>query len=381
MLGLAHRGFSLKDYKNHIVNMLNEDGYATALCGIQHVADTCEKIGYKRNLDDRNFDMSQDFSFDTIEYDTSNARKASEYILKQKSDDKPFFLSFGMFNTHRVFPPVDPDVNPDYIHPPYPLKDIPSNRDDFAGYITSARIVDNCIGTVMKALDAAGLREDTIVIFTTDHGLAFPGMKCTLYDTGIGVTMILDYPGNQKKGAVSDALVSHIDIYPTLCELTGIEKPDWLEGTSLLPLFKDDVNSVREEIFAEVTYHAAYEPMRCIRTDRYKLIKRFDSNISVISSNMDDCSGKDLLLESGYGNMPYEKEMLFDLNIDPLEKNNLIKIPEYMDVYKDLSLRLSSWMIETEDPLLCGPVPLPAGAFANKQSCISPNEQEFDYGE
>lgn len=377
MLGLAHRGFSLNNYDNHIVNQLNREGYETALCGIQHVADPCEKIGYQRVLDEWDFDMSKDFDFNTIEYDISNAHKAADYFMQKKTGEKPFFLSFGMFNTHRVYPPADSNINPDYIHPPYPLKDSASNREDFAGYITSARTVDNCINIIMKALKASGLREETIIIFTTDHGIAFPEMKSTLYDTGIGVTLIVDYPGNRMKGSISDALVSHIDIYPTLCELTGMEKPEWLEGRSLLPLMEKKTDLIREEVFSEVTYHAAYEPMRSIRTDRYKLIKRFDSNVSVIPSNMDDCSAKDLLLDSGYCNLPHAKEMLFDLDIDPLERVNLVDSVEYKEIFDTLSKRLVSWMVETNDPLLNGPVPLPPGAIANKQSCISPDEQNF----
>ena len=380
MIGLAHRGFALNDYKKHIVNQLNEEGYDTALCGIQHVADPVGKIGYGKILDSWDFDMSKDFNFDTIEYDMSNAEKAAEFIKTKKSDDKPFFLSFGMFNTHRVFPPVSQDVVPDYLKPPSPVKDTRENREDFAGYVTSARVVNDCVDIVLKTLQSSGLKEKTIVIFTTDHGIAFPEMKCSLYDTGIGVTLIIDYPGNHMKGSVSDALISHLDIYPTICDMIGLNKPEWLEGESLLPLLEKRKESVREEVFAEVTYHAAYEPMRCIRTERYKLIRRFDSPFPVIPSNSDDCSAKSLLLKSDYHHIGREEYLLFDLNKDPLERNNLIKVPEYQDILISLKSKLELWMVSTDDPLLAGSVPLPPGAFANQKSCISPNEQLFDFG-
>ncbi len=381
MIGLAHRGFSLNDYNKHIVNQLNREGYDTALSGIQHVADPVSKIGYGQILDTWNYDMSKPFDFDTVEYDKSNAITAADFISEHKDSDKPFFLSFGMFNTHRIFPPVSPDVDAKYLLPPHPVKDCPENREDYAGYVTSARVVDNCIKTVMDALDRAELRNNTLVIFTTDHGIAFPEMKCSLYDSGIGVTLLIDYPGNRSKGTVSDAMVSHLDIYPTICDLVGIDKPEWLEGVSLEPLLDQKQKSVREEIFAEVTYHAAYEPMRCIRTDRYKLIRRFDSPYSVIPSNLDDCNAKSLLLSSDYHLKKQPEYMFFDLNSDPLERINLIDNPEYLNLVDSLKSRLQNWMVATDDPLLIDQVvPLPAGAFANKKSCVSPNEQLFNFG-
>ncbi|HUV06536.1 MAG TPA: sulfatase [Spirochaetia bacterium] len=378
MLGLAHRGFSLMDYSWHIVYQLNSIGYETVLSGIQHVASHNEGVGYTRILGNSSYDMSRSFDFDTVEYDTYNACRVADYIRDRKPGDRPFFLSFGMFNTHRLFPPVHKDIDPDYIRPPFPLQDTRENREDFAGYLTSARIVDSCVGTVMDALMESGMKEQTIVIFTTDHGIPFPEMKCTLYDTGIGVTLILRYPANPMAGHVCDALVSHVDLYPTLCDLIGTEKPGRLQGLSLLPLMEGKKDSVREEVFSEVTYHAAYEPMRCIRTARYKLIKRFDDNLDVIPANMDDCSGKDFLVNSGYLNAQHHREALFDLYLDPLERINRIGCSDYRRIYSDLNRRLMSWMERTDDPLFRGRVGKPEGAFANRQDCLSPGDDLFE---
>src|SRR5690606_22922687 len=117
------------------------------------------------------------------------------------------------------------------------------------------------VGIILDALSAAGLDDKTIVLFTTDHGVAFPHCKCTLYDTGIGVATILRYPGNPMAGRATDALVSQLDLYPTFCDLLGFEKPQWLQGVSLAPLLEGKVDQVRSEIFAEVSYHAAYQPL------------------------------------------------------------------------------------------------------------------------
>jgi arylsulfatase A-like enzyme len=317
-----------------------------------------------------------DFETDSISQDIANATQAAEYIKQEKS--RPFFLSFGMFNTHRDFPEIAQDINPDYVIPPFPFYDNAKNREDMAGFLTSVRVVDHCAGIVMDAIRESGHEDDTFIIFTTDHGIAFPKMKCNLYDTGIGVSLVLKFPGNKRKGEVVDALVSQIDLFPTLCEVLSLDKPSWLQGTSIMPLLEGTDVRVRDELFAEVTYHAAYEPVRAIRTERYKMIKYFDTHESFVPANIDDCLSKDFLLESGYLEGTRDREMLFDLYLDPVERVNLVGNERYKDVYNDLSGRLDAWMRKTDDPLLAGKVEKPAGAVANKLSCISPKIDNFE---
>ena len=168
-----------------------------------------------------------------------------------------------------------------------------------AAFITSAKVVDRCVGIVMEALEQSGLKDETLVIFTTDHGIAFPKMKCNLYDTGTGVALIFNYPNNPAKGKAIDSLVSHIDVFPTICDMFNHEKPEWLQGNSMVPLFTGEKEEIREELFTEVTYHAAYEPMRAIRTKRYKLIKLFDDHDRYVPANIDDSLSKSLLVDNG----------------------------------------------------------------------------------
>ena len=105
-----------------------------------------------------------------------------------------------------------------------------------AAFKASARSLDQGIGAVLNGLHELGLTERTLIICTTDHGLAFPSAKATLFDRGIGVMLLMRGPGGFTGGKVFDAMVSHLDIYPTICEIAGIEPPDLLQGTSLLPL-------------------------------------------------------------------------------------------------------------------------------------------------
>ena len=101
-----------------------------------------------------------------------------------------------------------------------------------ASFNASVGSLDRGVGAVLGALDELGLAEDTLVVLTTDHGLPVPGAKATLTDRGLGVLLIMRGPGGFAGGRVADALVSHVDLYPTLCELAGAPLPDGLAGRS-----------------------------------------------------------------------------------------------------------------------------------------------------
>ncbi|MDR2094588.1 MAG: sulfatase, partial [Treponema sp.] len=370
MTGLAHRGFALRDYSMHLANYLAGAGYETALCGIQHEADRAEKIGYHKILQEkRGTDM---YINDPDGYDLNSAEKAAAYLEDQARTGRDFFLSFGMINTHRDFPNPEGRVNQAYVQPPFTLFDNKMNRLDMAGYIASAATADRSAGMVIDALRRTGLDNNTILIFTTDHGIAFPWMKCNLYDPGIGVALMIKYPGNPTLGTASDALVSQIDLFPTLCDLLELPRPSWLSGVSLRPILEGKAEKVNKQIFSEVTYHAAYEPKRCVRTDRYKLIRHYDFHNKLPPSNIDNGLSKRFMMEAGIFSRTVPREQLFDLWLDPVERENMVDNPAYETVYRDLSQRLLNWMEDTADPLLQYPyrVPYPHGAKVNTFECI-----------
>lgn len=375
MLGLAHRGFQMQDYSRHLAHYLGQNGFATALCGVQHEAPDAAMIGYRRILDRE----APGTPANHEEGDLRNAQLAAQYI-REAPEGQPFFLSFGMFQTHRPYPHHEGHINPNYLCMPFPIADTPENRADMADYLRSAQIADDCAGVVLRALRESGRERDTVVLFTTDHGIAMPGMKCSLYDAGIGVALMLRYPGNPAAGRAIDSLVSHLDIFPTLCDLAGVPKPGWLQGRSLLPLLRGSKAEIRDELFAEVTYHAAYEPMRCIRTRRYKLIRRFDFHCGPVPANTDASAPKDFWMQNGWLSRPVAREMLFDLALDPAERVNLVGDAACFAVYNDLSARLNRWMEETDDPLLrCGcRVPAPSGAKVNRLRSLQPGDMDWE---
>jgi arylsulfatase A-like enzyme len=367
MIGLAHRGFPLGDYSQHLVHTLRAAGYRSALAGVQHVAAEPETIGY-----DEVVPVSSSHAADVV--------PATTAWLAQPHRE-PFFLSVGFFETHRVFPEPGPKDDPRHTRPPVTLPDTPGTRRDMASFITSARTLDAGMGAVLDALAENGLAENTLVICTTDHGLAFPGMKCNLTDHGIGVMLILRGPGGFRGGKAVEAMVSHIDLFPTLCELLEIPRPAWLQGRSLLPLVREDATEVNDEVYAEVTYHAAYEPQRAVRTRRWKYIRRFDGRIWPVLPNCDDSLSKDVWLQHGWGLRPVAAEQLYDLVFDPQETRNLVADPAYAAALAEMRARLEAWMRRTADPLLAGPVPAPLGALVNDPDQISPQQPTHVVGQ
>ncbi|NQU43889.1 sulfatase [bacterium] len=355
MTGLAHRGFSLYDYSRHILHTLREAGYYSALTGIQHIAKDRSMIGYDALL-------------------SGNPEVAGPAFL-DNPPEQPFFLSVGFFDTHRVFPDPDPRDDPDYCLPPAPLPDTPETRRDMAAFKTSARSLDEKMGKVLEALDRNGLTENTIVICTTDHGIAFPRMKCNLQDSGTGVMLMVRGPGGFEGGRVFDGMVTHMDLYPTLCDLLEMERPEWLEGESLLPLVREEKDEIHDAIFCQVNYHASYEPLRSVRTKRWKYIRRFDDRTRPILPNCDDGESKRLWMEHGWQEREPDGEMLFDLIFDPNETSNLVRDPRYQKILQDMRSRLERWQIEKRDPVLQGPVQAPESAIANDPGALHPDKE------
>ena len=198
-------------------------------------------------------------------------------------------------------------------------------------------------------------------------------MKGNLTDHGIGVMLIMRGPGGFRGGKVCDALVSHIDVFPTLCGLLHIERPRWLQGVSLLPLVRGEVEELHEAIFAEVTYHAAYEPQRAVRTQRWKYIRRFDHHLGPVLANCDDSPSKDVLMRHGWTERSRPLEQLYDLVFDPNEACNMANDLSMAVVLEDMRTRLDDWMFKTDDPLLRGPVAAPPGAELNDPAHLSPS--------
>ena len=363
MGGLVNRGWSLPHPERLLPRVLAQAGYQTVRAGFQHVLSNPAAGGYERILDDER-----------------SAEERAEAFLAERHR-RPFFLDVGFSATHRKgrgfdAPPAgSAPTDPRHVRPPAPLPDAAEIREDMALYIDAARTLDQQMGRVFAALDQYGLREDTLVICTTDHGIAFPLMKCNLTDHGMGVMLIMRGSGGFTGGQVSDGLVAQIDLFPTICEVAGIEKPEWVQGVSLLPLLGPDPKEVRDEVFGEINFHVCYEPQRAVRTKGWKYIRRLHPRGRPVLPDCDDSLSKDFLLAKGWRGREEAEERLYDLVADPHEMHNLAgKAAGVLDEMRD---RLERWRRDTDDPLLAEPFfTPPETAVVSDPDALSPREAE-----
>ncbi|MFS0726731.1 sulfatase [Paenibacillus sp. 1P07SE] len=343
----AHFGWRLKRGEKHAAQLLREEGYAAALFGVQHVAEEASELGYEHAA--------------PIEPAAVLGAQAAEWIRSRQGAAQPFYLEVGFFEPHRPYDwrGTRPDDSKGAAIPPY----LPVSREaqaDTAALQGMIRQMDLGVGMVLEALEAAGLSEDTWVIFTTDHGLAMPRAKSTLYDAGIEVALLMRWPRRGIAGGKRLAgLVSQVDVLPTMLEALALEAgPLELQGESFWTMLQEDDSQGRQAVFAEKNYHARYEPMRCIRTERYKLIVNLEVSLQVdVPSDIVRSPVYPLMVDDL--SRPRPAVELYDLLEDPLEMDNLAESPSHARLRAELTDRLLRWMQETEDPILHGPVSSP----------------------
>jgi len=386
MLGLAQRGFSLNNPEQHLASYLKSQGYQTALSGIQHEAgwyldldeEAIQELGYQFVLTTSS-DVHEKEELHNWDYENALAALA---WLDELDESKPFMLSYGMHSTHRPYPlEVADNINPNYVKPGFPGESNAKNRFDYAQFMTSAQYADRNVELLINKLKEKGLYEKTVILYTTDHGLALPFHKSSLKDTGIGVGLILWHP-EFGHGKVIDELVSHIDVFPTICDILNLEKPDYLEGQSFIDVLEEKSSETREFIYAEVNFHTSYEPIRCVRSKRYKYIRHFDETWQYNNiSNMDESEPKNFLLDHELKVKQKDMEALYDCYYDPDEMNNLINDKEYKELTESFRELLLAHMKKTDDPLLKGELEVLPRYKVNKKECLeasSKNPDDYD---
>ncbi len=368
MFGLVNRGWSIHHPERLIMHTLRKAGYDTALAGFQHVVRDVEDAGWSR----------------VMSREAGNEKMPAEELavsFLSETHDRPFFLDVGFGETHRrgagfaPQPDGEAQTDPRFVRPPAPFPDTPDLRRDMGLFIDAARTLDHKMGRVLEAIDRYGRRDDTLVVCTTDHGIAFPMMKCHLTDHGMGVMLILRGPSGYCGGKVVDGMVSQIDLFPTVCDLTGIERPHWLQGVSMDPLVRGEATEIRENVFAEVNYHAAYEPQRAVRTRRWKYIRRYGDRQLPVLTNCDASLTKSALIEQGWRERTVPRERLYDTVFDPSETANLADRQEAAATLCDMRARLDRWMASTGDPLVDREVvPPDPGGLLNSPADLSASD-------
>jgi len=385
---------------------LSEAGYRTGHIGKYHVSP--EEV----------------FRFET--YLKGNPRNAVQMAEQTKEfitaeSDQPFFLYFATSDPHRgggkdknSKRTLKPDLfgnkpdgkshdgvdevfySPSDVPIPHFLSDTPETREELAHYYQSVSRIDQGLAHLVKILKESNLYEKTMIVFTSDHGMAFAGGKTTVYEGGLKVPFVVRNPYEKKRGIKHSALISHIDITPSLLDFAGTldlqkNRPkNWQDpkksfpptqtrspkdnrgvtgklssfhGKSWLSILGDPTKKHWDEIFASHTFHEIqmYYPMRVIRDDQYKLIWNiahplpypFASDLWAASSFQAQYQKS---MSAPYGQKTVRDYIhrpefeFYKIDQDPHESNNLANISKHTAILNTYKEKLKSAQSKFHDP-------------------------------
>lgn len=366
LMGLAHGNWELNEDERILPQYLGEAGYETHLFGLQHVTQDTDRLGY----DDVHSEGNLYPGVSPEVHQANRARNVASVVasvLEREAYEAPLFASIGFFECHRVEERngrfgfdaryYDED-DPDDIRPlPY-LPDRRGIRQDLAEMRGMVYAIDDAVGTILDSIENAGIGEETLVLFTTEHGIAFPRAKGCCFDAGIEAALLMRYPGVIEAGERYEELLSNVDVLPTILDIVDVDITVEIDGQSFAPLVTGDAESYHERsaVFAGMTWHDMYNPVRAIRTKRYKYIRSFWHLPTVYLSNDIFASEAGREVRETDGVPPREYEELYDIRDAPQEDDNVVYEPRHQPVRRELSERLYDWMADTGDPLLDGPV-------------------------
>lgn len=361
--GLATHKYALYDRFPNLPELLKNAGYRTGLIGKLHI-----------NPEDAfPYDLWQNPKA-WISFANRDVRKMAEVAgAFMNSSDAPFFLQMSFPDAHLPFHrqqfgvPAQPLDGKDVAPLPFVGIDTPRLRAETANYYNCMSRLDTGVGLVLDQLKAMGKAENTLVIFTTDHGAQFSRGKTSSYEGGLRIPLIVRCPG-MGEGRVRDELISQVDILPTVADIAGIACPPGVAGASFVPLLTGEDTAWRTHLYAEwgsggvVTYF----PQRCVRDRRFKLIANLLQDRPSPSAlgyseptrkwasgaTREEIACADERVRAAYDlyERPPEFE-LYDLQNDPWEFENLSGDRAYEAVLQGLKNRLARWRADTDDAL------------------------------
>ncbi|PQO43486.1 sulfatase [Blastopirellula marina] len=385
--------------------LLAQAGYRTARCGKYHVAP--EAVFHFEETIPGN-----------SRSDVEMAENCRAFLTKE--DDRPFFLYFALSDPHRggqddqtsklelkpnlfgnlpkrrSYPEVE-EVFYDPAKVPVPsfLPDTPETREELAQYYQSCSRIDQGLARLVSILKEAGVYDKTLIVFTADHGMAFAGGKTTVYEPGLRVPFVVRDPYATNRGAVSDALISHVDITPSLLDFAGAldreknapkqpinanqfwkERGEQLEenrsggnkfnvyhGKSWIPLLSNPGGDHHKYVIASHTFHEIqmYYPMRVYRDKQYKIIWNIAHKLDYpFASDLWAASSWQAQWKKGpdapYGGKTVREYVerpefeFYDIERDPHETKNLAKDPAYASTLEEYKAKLKAEQKRLHDP-------------------------------
>jgi N-sulfoglucosamine sulfohydrolase len=268
-----------------------------------------------------------------------------------------------------VWPEVTREsYDPAKVVVPAHLPGLPEVRRDLADYYESISRLDSGVGLLLDALRETAHSDDTLVIYMSDNGRPFPGAKTTLYDDGIHLPLIVSSPAQGKRGVRNGAMVSWVDIMPTILDWAGVPPPTTqrLPGRSILPILEQADPPGWDRVFASHGFHEIqqYYPMRALRTRGYKYIVNLAAPLEfpVAGDIASSPTWRAIAARPSVGlgartvdaflHRPAEE--LYDLRKDPAEVHNLAAKPEHRQVLERMRAEMAKFRADTRDPWLPG---------------------------
>ncbi|UCS92061.1 sulfatase [Echinicola marina] len=366
-IGLATHKFSMYDSLKTLPTYLKEVGYKTGIIGKLHVNPAASFFWDYEEIKGSNFEKKNLGDYTS---------KALEFI--EAGPDKPFFLMVNFPDAH--FPlqrqvdglpenPLDADDIDGVL--PFMGLESPRLREFTANYYNSMNRLDIGVGMLMDKMAEKNLLDNTIIIYMGDHGPQFSRAKCSNYEAGLRVPLIIKNPFTPKSaGLVRKELISSVDIFPTILDIAGVKQPDGLSGKSIMPLLQADIKGEwRDYVFAGGNGSTSmfFYPRRSVRNQRYKLIQNllytrenpkylfYANHLNEhFAGGVEETELENAIprVKAAYATWKQPPEFeLYDLQNDPYEFNNLIDEGDFQMVKEELIAALKNWQIETNDPL------------------------------
>lgn len=352
-------GFQQYPHIEPIFLLLRRQGYRVGMVGKKHVLpESLYPTDFQPAVDAR---------------DAVTMAKLAESFMTSP-DEKPFFLSVGFSEPHRVslgwpIPPFSGlehvKYDPDQITVPPHLPDQPATRQELADYFAAAHRLDQGVGMLLDALERSGKRDSTLVIFVADNGIPFPNAKTNCYDTGVRLPCVVSKPGMKRVGHVNQAMIAYYDIVPTILEWTGRKGPNYrLFGRSFLNIVDEEDPKGWDEVYLGHTYHEAtmYYPVRGVRTRTHKYLWNIASPLTFphASDLYNSATWQNVLAKNltRYGNRTVEQYLhrdaveLYDLRNDPQELKNVASDPAVAAVKAELAAKVKAFQERSRDPWL-----------------------------
>lgn len=363
----AYHHFSTFEHVQSLPVMLQVAGYQTARVGKYHLAP--ESV----------------YQFGTVlEEDERSTVAMAEKCQTVIEGEDPFFLYFCTGDPHRG-DPFTPEVwsdpnsfgnkaegypgvtdvvySPDEVIVPPFLPDTKESRAELAQYYQSVSRIDQGLGKLMELLEAAGKVDNTIIIYISDNGIAFPGAKTTLYEPGIKLPCIIKDPTRSQKGVVNPSMISWVDLTPTILDMANVPyDKDQFHGQSFDQNLTEQKNESQRDIYASHTFHeiTMYYPMRSVRSGDYKLIWNaayqlpypFASDLWA-SSTWQGIYREDVKV---FGQRTVDDYLhrpefeLYDLASDPGEAINLAQSETHLSLLNQMKAKLKDFQKKTKDP-------------------------------